>query len=105
MTTSQCLARVELPRSLSHVAARDGSVTFGGDDWSFVVCVAHTFAREHTSVEVPPPFGFKDRGRWHWWDGSVTDESILHGPDALHYVEEFFRRLFPEMAITVTDAR
>jgi hypothetical protein len=96
---------VALPRKLSHLADADGSVTFGGYDWSFVVGAAHTFARLHTDVEVPPPFGFKDRGQWWWWDGTTSDESILDGDDAAGYVEEFLDRLFPGMAITVTDGR
>lgn len=104
-STQKCLAQVKLPRALSHLAAADGSVTFGGYDWWFVVGAAHTFARLHTEVEVPPPFGFKDRGQWWWWDGTTSDESILEGPDAAGYVEEFLDRLFPGMAITVTDGR
>lgn len=101
----KCLAQVRLPRTLSHLADADGSVIFGGYDWSFVVGAAHTFARLHTDVDVPPPFGFKDRGQWWWWDGTTSDESILDGPDAVGYVEEFLDRLFPGMTITVMDGR
>ncbi|MBE5513750.1 Uncharacterised protein [Mycobacteroides abscessus subsp. abscessus] len=101
----KCMVRVELPRSMSHLADPDGSRTFGGDDWWFAVGVAHTFARLHTEVEVPNPFGFRDRGKYYWWDGAVTDESRLGGPDEIRYVEEFFERLFPGMPITVTDLR
>ncbi len=54
---------------------------------------------------MPPPFGFKDRGKWWWWDGTSSDESILDGPDARGRIEEYFARLFPGMATTVTDAR
>ena len=103
--SKKCLAQVVLLGKLSHLADPDGSVTFGGHDWSFVVGAAHTFARLHTDVEVPPPFGFKDRGQWWWWDGTTSAESILDGPDASGYVEEFLDRLFPGMAITVTDTR
>lgn len=102
---NMCIARVALPRSLSRFADSDGSKTFGGYDWAFVVGAAHTFARIHTDVQVPPPFGFKDRGKWWWWDGTTTDESILVGPDAAGYVEEFLERLFPGMSITLTDGR
>ncbi|SIG33048.1 hypothetical protein [Mycobacteroides abscessus] len=104
-TTSKCLVRVDLPRSLSHLADPDGSVTFGGDDWWFPVGAAHTFARCHTDVELPNPFGFKDRGRWFWWDGAVTDESRIGGPDEARYVKDFFERLFPGMPITLIDKR
>lgn len=104
-TTSKCLVRVELPRNLSQHADPDGSVTFGGDDWWFPVGAAHTFARVHTDVEMPNPFGFKHRGLWHWWDGTTTDESRLGGPEEKRHVEEFFERLFPGMPITLTDLR
>ncbi len=104
-TENKCLARVVLPDSLSHLADEDGSRTFGGYDWLFVVGAAHTFARIHTETEVPLPFGYKDRGLWWWWDGTTTEESILDGPDAASYVEEFLERLFPGMPITVTDGR
>lgn len=105
VTENKCLARVELPGNLSDLADEDGSRTFGGYDWLFVVGAAHTFARVHTDVEVPLPFGFQDRGLWWWWDGTTTEESILEGPDAVGYVEEFLERLFPGMPITVTDGR
>lgn len=104
-TENKCLARVELPDSLSDLTDEDGSRTFGGYDWLFVVGAARTFARIHTDVEVPLPFGFKDRGVWWWWDGTTTEESILDGPDAVSYVEEYFHRLFPGMAVTVADGR
>lgn len=103
-TPEPCQVRVKLPHKLSHLAGPDGSKIFSADNWFFVVCVAHTFAREHTDVEVAP-FGFKDRGQWWWWDGTTSEESILEGPDAAGYVEEFLDRLFPGMAVTVTDGR
>ncbi|WP_308160185.1 hypothetical protein [Mycolicibacterium goodii] len=96
---------MSLPPELSELADEDGTVTFGGYDWWFVVGVARTFARVHTEVEVPPPFGFKRRGYWWWWDGTTSDESILDGPEAMEYVEEFLAALFPGMPITVTDGR
>ncbi len=104
-TPEPCQVRVRLPRNLSHLAGAGGEKTFSADNWLFVVCVAHTFAREHTDTEMPPPFGFKDRGKWWWWDGTSSDESILDGPDARGRIEEYFARLFPGMATTVTDAR
>lgn len=104
-TTSKCLVRVELPRSLSHHADPDRSRTFGGDDWWFPVGAAHTFARCHTNVEIPNPFGFKRGRRWFWWDGAITGESRLGGPDETRYVKEFFERLFPGMPITLIDKR
>lgn len=104
-TPEPCQARVRLPHELAHLADTSGEKTFSADNWSFVVCVAHMFAREHTDAEIPPPFGFKTGGKWWWWDGTTTDDSILDGPDAVAYVEEYFALLFPGMATTVTDAR
>lgn len=103
--TEPCLARVKLPRRLSGVADADGTVTFGGNDWWFVVGAARTFAREHVDPDVPPPFGFKRNGRWLWWDNTTTEESILDGSDAIDYLREYLDRLFPNMTITVTDQR
>jgi hypothetical protein len=71
----------------------------------FVVGAAHTFARLHTEVEVPRPFGFKDQGKWWWWDGTTSVESVLDRPDAAGYIETFLGRLSPGMAVTVTDGR
>lgn len=105
VTTEVCLARVKLPRKLSEHADPDGSLTFGGMDWWFVVGAARTFARTHTDVDVPQPFGFKRHGQWMWWDNTTSDESILDGPDAVSYVEEYLERLFPGLSITVTDKR
>ncbi|MDH6245524.1 hypothetical protein [Mycobacterium sp. OTB74] len=103
---SGCMVRVELPGELAHVADPDGSLTFGGgDDWGFAVGAARTFARTYTNVDLPNPYGFKRDGRWFWWDGSITDESRFDGPDAPRYVQEFFERLFPGLAITVMDLR
>lgn len=101
-----CSVRVELPSSLYEVADTDGSATFGGaDDWWFAVGAARTFARDYTDVELPNPFGFKDRGRWFWWDGAVTGESRLDEPDGERYVKEFFERLFPGMPVMLIDLR
>lgn len=105
VSTSTCLARVTLPRRLSHLADSDGSVTFGGQDWWFVVGAARTFARSHVDADVPPPFGFTRAGKWWWWDTTTTEESILEGPDAIDYVREYLKVLFPKFAITVTDGR
>lgn len=100
-----CLARVGLPPELSHAADTDGSVTFAGSDWRWVVGAARSFAGQYVDVELPPPFGFRDRGRWWWWDGTSSEESRLDGPDAERYVEEFLERLFPGLPITLTDLR
>jgi hypothetical protein len=100
-----CLARVELPRRLSGLADSDGTVTFGGNDWWFVVGAARTFARTHVSHDVPGPFGFKRGGQWRWWDDTTTEESILDGKDAIEYVRDYLGRLLPNLSITVTDAR
>lgn len=108
-SAGKCRVRVELPPSMSHLADTDGWVTFGGtDNWSFAVGAAWVFARAHIDVEMPRPYGFKDRGKWHWWDGTTTpaaDDSRLYGPDAHVYVREFFERLFPGMPITLIDKR
>jgi hypothetical protein len=100
-----CVARVKLPRNMSDLADPDGTVTFGGNDWWFVVGAARTFARTHVDPDVPPPFGFKRSGQWWWWDNTTTEESILDGPDAIEYVREYLGRLFPNFSVTVTDGR
>lgn len=100
-----CLARVVLPHSLSAVADADGTITFGGNDWWFVVGAARTFARTHVSADVPAPFGFKRGGQWLWWDNTTTSASILDGPDAIEYVRQYLDQLFPRAAIAVTDQR
>jgi hypothetical protein len=90
---------------MSRLADRDGSVTFAGGSWLFVVGAARTFARTYTDVDVPPPFGFKDRGQWWWWDSTTSEESILDGPDAAGYVRKYLERLFPGMPITLSDTQ
>jgi hypothetical protein len=105
VSVSTCLARVKLPRRLSQLADADGSVTFGGLDWWFVVGAARTFAREHSDVVVPPPFGFNDRGQWCWWDNTTSDQSILDAPDAIDHVREYLNRLFPGLAVDVSETR
>lgn len=100
-----CLARVKLPRKMSDLGDPDGTLTFGGNDWWFVVGAARTFARTHVDPDVPPPFGFKRSGQWLWWDNTTTEESILDGPDAIEYVREYLGRLFPSFSVSVTDAR
>jgi hypothetical protein len=102
VSVSTCLARVTLPRTLSHLADTDGSVTFGGLDWWFVVGAARTFSREQIGGEVPPPFGFKNRGAWRWWDNTTSDESVLDAPDAIDHVGEYLDRLFPGLAVDVS---
>ena len=105
VSTSTCLARVQLPRTLSHFADPDGSVTFGGQDWWFVVGAARTFARSHVNPDVPPPSGFTRAGKWWWWDNTSSEESILDGPEAIDYVREYLAALFPKFTVTVTDSR
>ncbi|OBJ81210.1 hypothetical protein [Mycobacterium sp. 1245852.3] len=100
-----CLARVRLPRRLSDVADADGTITFGGNDWWFVVGAARSFARTHVDSNVPPPFGFKRNGQWWWWDDTTSEESILEGPEGIDYVREYLARLFPRCTVTVSDAR
>lgn len=100
-----CLARVKLPHRLFDIADADGAVTFGGNDWWFVVGAARTFARTHLAADVPAPFGFKRGGQWRWWDNTTTSESILDGPDAIEYVRQYLDQLFPHAAIAVTDRR
>jgi hypothetical protein len=102
---SKCFAQVTLPRTLAGVADSDGTITFGGQDWWFVVGAARTFAKTHVDSDVLPPFGFKRGGQWLWWDNTTSDESILDGPDGSEYVREYLGRLFPSFAITVSDAR
>lgn len=98
-----CEARITLPRNMSRVADRDGTTTFSGASWLFVMGAARTFARTYIGVDVPPPFGYRDGGKWWWWDDTTTDESILDGPDAAGYVREYLERLFPGMAITLSE--
>jgi hypothetical protein len=105
VSVSTCLANVKLPAKFSHLADPDGSVTFGGTSWWWVVSAGRIFARRHIGGDVPPPFGFKDRGKWLWWDNTTTDESILDGPEAIGYVREYLDRLFPGLSITVSDKR
>lgn len=94
---------------MSQLGDTDGWATFGGaDTWWSAVCEAWGFARKHTDVDMPRPYWFKDRGKWHWWAGTTTpaaDGSRLYGPDAHAHVREFVERLFPSGAITLTDRR
>jgi hypothetical protein len=85
----------QLPRNLLHLADADGAVTFGGFSWLFVVGAARPFARTHNDVDVPPPFGFKRSGLWHWWDGSTSSDSIVEEPGAAEHVRRYLQRLYP----------
>lgn len=91
----RCMARVVLPESMRHFGDSDGSVTFGGSSWRFVVSAARSFAEDFSSDPVPAPFGFRDQGRWWWWDGSSTDYSILDTLDAQSHVRAYLEELFP----------
>ena len=107
--TEPLLARVQLPHNLLHLADADGTVTFGGFSWLFVVGAARTFARVHTDVDVPPPFGFKRSGLWHWWDGSTSSDSIVDEPGAAEHVRRYLQRLYPcaaiELAVRASNLR
>lgn len=92
-------ARVRLSRNLSHLGSDDGTVTFAGSDWWFVVGAARTFVATHTGLEVPRPFGFRRRGRWQWWDGSTSDSSIAVGHAETEHVRHYLNRLFPTCSI------
>lgn len=98
------LARIALPPNLSHAADSDGSVTFAGHTWRFVVCMARTFAIKHLGADIPP-FGYTDRGRWYWWDNTTTEQSILEGPQAMDYVREYLEQMYPDTSIELTDRR
>lgn len=100
-----CRATVKLPRRLATLGDGDGTVTFGGYDWWFVVGAGRTFSRTHISSDVVAPFGFQRSGKWWWWDDTTTGESILDGPDGIDYVREYFEVLFPGLSVTVTDHR
>lgn len=101
--TSTHQARVKLPKSLAHLAEKDGWLTFGGDDWWFIVGAARSFAREHLDLQPPPPFGFSDGNQWWWWDNTTTQDSILDTLMAGQYVQEYLERLFPNCAVTVAQ--
>lgn len=105
--TSPFLARVDLASHLSSFADADGTVTFGGNDWWFVVGAARTFARTHTDIVVPDPFGFRRNGIWRWWDGSTSANSRLEQPNGDQYVRRYLERLFPgrEIVLTVRPRR
>lgn len=105
VSVSKCFAQITLPHTLAGVADHGGTITFGGQDWWFVVGAARTFAKTHVNPDVPAPFGFKRGGQWLWWDNTTSDESILDGPDGIAYVREYLGRLFPRFAITIRDAR
>ena len=98
-------ARIKLAQQWSRFADADGTVTFTGDSWRFVIGVARIFIRSEVGADVPPPFGYQDRGKWFWWDGTTTDESILDGPQAMDYVREYLELMFPGASIELSDER
>lgn len=102
-----CQARIGLPPALADYGDPDGTVTFQDARWSLVVCGARNFAATHTAGAVTvPPFDFLMKGKWHWWDGTVADHSMLDTPDALDHITRFLWALFPEAtAVDVTDRR
>lgn len=105
ITKSTCIARVTLPRNLSHLADEDGTVTFAGLDWWFVVGAARTFARDYHVGKALAPFGFKRHGTWWWWDDTMSDESILDAPEAADHVREYMMALFPSATVDLADQR
>lgn len=106
MPEDTCRARVFLPPGISHAAmASDGSVTLAGPDWQFVAGVARVLARGCSMPNLLPPFGFRKRGVWHWWDGTTTDYSILEDPDAIEHVRRYLTKQFPGSTIELVDLR
>lgn len=102
----RCMARVSLPPPMRQFGDSDGSVTFGGSNWRFVVAAARSFAEDFSSAPVLPPFGFHDQGRWWWWDGSTSDSSILDTLDAQTHVRAYLDGLFPDAGgIDLADLR
>ncbi|MFA5712358.1 hypothetical protein [Mycolicibacterium sp.] len=101
-----CVARVLLPPDLHRATDNDGSVTFTGSTWRFVVAAARSFAEDFTDGPVLPPFGINDRGQWWWWDNTTTDYSILETLDAAEHVRRYLQGLFPNAAaIDLADHR
>ncbi|SKY96448.1 Uncharacterised protein [Mycobacteroides abscessus subsp. bolletii] len=98
-----CQARITLLAAFSGVSDGDGSVTFAGSDWAFVVGAARRFARKHIDADVLAPFGYFDAGAWWWWDGTTSTESILEGPDRVEYVQEYLQLLFGGMAMSLSE--
>lgn len=103
-TASQCIAQVQLPRDLEHLADADGTVSFGGDDWWWVVGVAFMFAQKRLGSTMPP-FGYTRGGQWWWWDNTTSEESIMQSPEASAYVQEYLDRLFAGMPVALIDRR
>lgn len=92
-------ARIHLPLKLLHLGHADGTITFGGHDWWFVVGAARVFVATHTEVQSPPPFGFKRRGLWHWWDGSTSDCLVAETHLGMQNVRRYLDRLYPNCYI------
>ncbi len=95
LPAARCVARVVLPESLAGAGDPDGSVTFEGSTWSFVVGAARSFARTYGQEPLLAPFGFRDKGRFWWWDGTNTRDSILDAADAPEHVRTYLQRLLP----------
>lgn len=99
-----CQARITLPAALADVSDGDGTATFAGSDWAFVVGAARRFARKHIGgADVLPPFGFFDAGVWWWWDGTTSAGSILVGPDRMDYVREYLQILFDGASVSLSE--
>jgi hypothetical protein len=92
--------------ALRGVGDPDGSVTFEGSNWSFVVGAARSFTRTYGQEPLLGPFGFRDRGRFWWWDGTSTEDSILEAVDAPAHVRAYLHGLFPGAgAVELEDLR
>lgn len=92
-------ARIHLPIKLLHLGCEDGTITFGGHDWWFVVGAARVFVATHTEFHSPPPFVFKRRGLWHWWDGSTSDSSAVETSAGTQEVVRYLTHLFPHCPV------
>lgn len=102
----RCVARVTLPAPLCQYSDPDGTATFAGSSWRLVVAGARSVAETLGAAPLPPPFGFRDQGRWWWWDGSSTDYSILETLDAQDHVRAYLQALFPDASsVELADLR
>ncbi|KRQ23282.1 hypothetical protein AOT93_05320 [Mycobacteroides sp. H110] len=106
LSPQHCQVTIRLPIPLQKYGDSDGTVTFDGSNWRFVVAAARSFAVDYSEDEVLAPFGFTSKGRWWWWDGSTTDYSILDTSDAEAHVRRYLEGLFPAAVIVqIADLR
>jgi len=105
---SACTARIGLPPRLADRGDDGPTAIFSGPDWWFVVGVLRAFTIAHAAdgEKAPPPCGFRRGSTYQWWDDTTTAESLLDGPDAAGYVEEYARVLIPDITdVELTDQR